>query len=151
MSMWIYFQGLDPSVLPGDPAGFEALFDVEFDELRRRVRAGEAVWLETGFFQLDEIYWSRGDGELPVFGGRQVPDAAGGPGHVAVDPPDVVRAAAYLERVSFPDLWEDWRQRQTPAPDEDLCDRLVRYHENLRTFYARSAERGWAVAKYFSF
>ncbi|MFJ8017884.1 DUF1877 family protein [Streptomyces sp. NPDC096339] len=153
--MWIYFQGLDPSLLPDDPDGFDALFDVEFDELRRLVRVGEAVWLETGFFQLNELYWPPsqpgGDRELPVFGGRHIPDRGSGPGHVAVDPPDVSRAADYLKGVSFPDLWEEWRQRQTPEPDEEWRDCLARYHEDLRTFYARSAERGWAVAKHFSF
>jgi hypothetical protein len=153
--MWIYLRGLEPSNLPGDSEGFEALFDVEFDELRQWVRSGEAVWLESGFFQLNELYWPPskpgGDGELPVFGGRHIPDPGRGPGHVALDSPDVVRAAAYLEGVSFPDLWKEWRQLPSSHPDEELRKRLARYHENLQAFYGRSAERGWAVAKYFSF
>lgn len=57
---------------------------MEFDELRQRVRAGEAVWLESVFCQLNELY----------------------------------------------------RLRSEP---------------HLRAFYGRSAERGWAVAKYVSF
>lgn len=153
--MWIYFQGLESSGLPGDAAGFEALFDVEFDELRRRVRAGEAVWLERVFAQLHELYLLRsepaGDGELPVFGGRHIPDPGGGPGHVALDPPDVARAAAYLEGLSLPDRWQERRQLPSSKPDEELWERLAQYHEDLRAFYRRSAERSWAVAKYFSF
>jgi hypothetical protein len=155
VSMWIYFQGLDSSGLPGDSAGFEALFDVEFDELRQRVRAGEAVWLESGFFQLHGLYGPRwepgGDWELPVFGGRHIPDPGGGPGHVALDPPDVVRTAAYLEGVSFPDRWQEWRQPPSAEPDEELLECLAQHHEDLRAFYRSSAERGWAVAKHFSF
>ncbi|MGW8886307.1 hypothetical protein [Streptomyces sp. NPDC055749] len=155
MSMWIYFQGLESPELPPDSAGFDALFDVEFDELRRRVRAGEAVWLESGFFQLNELYWPRsepgGDRELPVFGGRHIPDPCGGPGHATLDPPDVVRAAAHLEGVSFSDQWQEWRQLPSSDPDEELRERLAEYHEDLRAFYGRSAERGWAVAKHFSF
>jgi hypothetical protein len=87
--------------LPEDATGLEALFDVGFDELRRRVRAGDAVWLGSGFFQLNELYWLRsepgGDRELPVFGGRQIPDPGGGPGRAVLGPPEVARAAAYLE------------------------------------------------------
>jgi hypothetical protein len=90
-----------PSGLPEDATGLEALFDVGFDELRRRVRAGDAVWLGSGFFQLNELYWLRsepgGDRELPVFGGRQIPDPGGGPGRAVLGPPEVARAAAYLE------------------------------------------------------
>lgn len=153
--MWIYFQGLESSGLPGDAEGFEALFDAEFDELRRRVRVGEAVWLESGFFQLHELYRPPsepgGDRELPVFGGRHIPDPGAGPGHVALDPPDVVRAAAYLEGVSFPGLWQERRPLPSSEPDEELSERLARYHENLRAFYGRTAEPGWAVAKHFSF
>ncbi|MBQ0892877.1 hypothetical protein KBX37_07140 [Micromonospora sp. U56] len=155
MSMWIYFRGLESSELPGNPAGFEALFDVEFDDLRRRVRAGDAVWLESGFFQLDELYLLQsqlgGDRTLPVFGGRHTPDPGGGPGHVALELPDVARTAAYLERVSFPDWWQEWRQLPSSESDEELRERLAQYHEDLRAFYARSAERGWAVVKHFSF
>ncbi|NWF25750.1 DUF1877 family protein [Streptomyces sp. PKU-EA00015] len=155
MSMWIYSQGLESSGLPEDAAGFEALFDVEFDELRRRVRAGGAVWLESGFFQLNELYWPRsepgGDRELPVFGGRHIPDPGGGPGHAVLEPPEVARAAAYLEGVSFPDRWQKWRQLPSSHSDEELRERLAEYHEDLRAFYARSAERGWSVVKHFSF
>jgi hypothetical protein len=164
--MWIYFLGLESSGLPGDAAGFKALFDVEFDELRQWARAGEAVWLESGFFELNDVYLPRhspgGDRELPVFGGRHIPDPGGGPGHLALDPPDVARAAAYMEGVSFPDLWQRWRQLPSSDPhdpaelrrrhaDEELRECLAEYHEDLRVFYGRSAERGWAVAKYFSF
>lgn len=155
MSMWIYFQGLESSRLPGDAAGCEALFDVEFDELRRRVRAGGAVWLESGFFQLNELYWPQsepgGERELPIFGGRHIPDPDSGPGHVVLEPPEVERAAAYLEGVSFPDRWQEWRLLPSSKPDEGLRKRLAQYHEELRAFYGRSAERGWAVVKHFSF
>ncbi|MEU6575220.1 DUF1877 family protein [Streptomyces sp. NPDC046805] len=155
MSMWIYFQALAPSELPAEAADFEALFDVEFDELRRRVRAGDAVWLEHDFFPLNELYrtpsQSAGDGEFAVFGGRHIPDPGGGPGHVALDPPDVARAAAYLEGVSFPDLWEEWRQQPSSRLGEPPREHLARDHEELRVFYGRAAERGWAVARYFSF
>ncbi len=153
--MWICFQGLESSELPENAAGFEALFDVEFDELRRRVRAGGAVWLEWGFFQLGEVYWPPsepgGERDLPVFGGRHIPDPGGGPGHVALAPPDVARAAAYLESASFPDLWREWQQLPSSKPDEELREHLAQYHEDLRSFYVRAAERGWAVAKHFSF
>ncbi|MGW1373147.1 DUF1877 family protein [Streptomyces sp. NPDC002446] len=141
--------------LPEDASDCEALFDVEFDELRRRVRAGDAVWLESDFFQLNELYWPRsesgGDRELPVFGGRHIPDSGGGPGHVVLDPPEVARAAAYLEGVSFPDRWQEWRQLPSSQPDEELRECLARYHEDLRAFYRRSAERGLAVVKHFAF
>ncbi|AVH56908.1 hypothetical protein C4B68_15200 [Streptomyces dengpaensis] len=153
--MWIYFQGLESSGLPADAAGCEALLDVEFDELRRRVRAGDAVWLESGFFQLNELYWPPsepgGDRELPVFGGRHIQDPGGGPGYVVLDPPEVTRTAAYLERVSFLDRWQERRQLSSSALDEELRERLAQYHEDLRAFYGRSAERGWAVVKHFSF
>jgi hypothetical protein len=153
--MWIYFQGLESSGLPEDAAGFEALFDVEFDELRRRVRAGDAVWLESGFFQLNELYSPRskpgGDGELPIFGGCHIPDPGGGPGHAVLEPAEVARAAAYLEGVSFPHRWQGWRQLPSSNSDEELRGRLARYHEDLRAFYGRSVERGWSVVKHFSF
>ncbi|GAA4585610.1 hypothetical protein GCM10023194_28820 [Planotetraspora phitsanulokensis] len=153
--MWVYFQGLESSGLPEDAAGFEALFDVEFDELRRRVRAGDAVWLESGFFQLNELYSPRsepgGDWEFPVFGGRHIQDPGGGPGHAVLEPPGVARAAAYLEGVSFPDRWQEWRQLPSSYSHEELRERLAQDHEDLRAFYGRSAERGWAVVKHFSF
>jgi hypothetical protein len=153
--MWIYLQALEPSRLPENTAGFEHLFDVDFDELRRRVGAGEAAWLEYGFFQLNELYCPRsgpgGDRELPVFGGRHTPDPGGGPGHVALDPPDVARTATYLHGVSFTDLWQAWAQLPSSEPDEELLERLAQDHADLRAFYGRSAERGWAVAKHFSF
>lgn len=153
--MWIYLQGLESSDLPVDPAGFDALFDVEFDELRRRVRAGTAAWLERGFFQLNELYLLQSqlgaDRELPVFGGRHIPDPGGGPGHVTLDPPEVVRTAAHLGRVSFPDLWEEWRQLPSSESDDELRERLAQHHEDLRVLYGNSAERGWAVVKHFSF
>ncbi|WP_433265851.1 hypothetical protein ACQPWR_01395 [Micromonospora vinacea] len=155
MSMWIYFQGLESSELPVHPAGFNALFDVEFDELRRRVRAGTAAWLEGGFFQLNDLYLLQSqhgdDRELPVFGGRHIPDPGGGPGHVTLDAPEVARTAAYLGRVSFPDSWHEWRQLPSSDSDDELRERLAQYHEDIRGFYASSAKRGWAVVKHFSF
>ncbi|RAO03693.1 hypothetical protein GAR05_00673 [Micromonospora saelicesensis] len=153
--MWLYFQGLESSDLPVNSAGFDALFDVEFDELRRRVRTGTAAWLESGFFQLNELYLLQsqlgGDQELPVFGGRHIPDPAGGPGHVALDPSEVARTAAYLGGVSFPDRWQEWQQLPLSESDEELRERLAQYHEDLQALYASSAERGWAVVKHFSF
>ncbi|MEV0171107.1 hypothetical protein AB0I00_08255 [Streptomyces sp. NPDC050803] len=103
MSMWIYFQGLESSALPGDVAGFEALFDVGFNELRRQVRTGGAVRLGSGFFQLNELYWPPsepgGDRELPVFGGRYIPDPGSDPGHVVLEPPEVARGSVPGEGV----------------------------------------------------
>ncbi|MFI8191913.1 hypothetical protein ACIF8T_24450 [Streptomyces sp. NPDC085946] len=156
MSMWIYLQGMKPSDLPRDLAAVEALFDVEFDELRQRVRAGRAVWLERGFFELNEIYRPRsepdGDRELPVFGGRHIPDPGGGPGHVVLEPAEVARAAVYLEGASFSDLCLEWWSQLPPSEqDEELREHLTQCHGDLRSFYGRSAEQGRAVVKYFSF
>ncbi|WP_225801118.1 YfbM family protein [Streptomyces sp. NK15101] len=143
----MYLQALPASAVPADQTGCDALFDVEFDELRRRVLAGEAVWLTQGFFQLNEVYWPRtdhGDCELPVFSGRHIEDPGGGPGHTVLAPEEVARAAAFLERVSFPALWGD-------RTDADLRDRLAADHEELRAFYGRAAARGLSVLKHFSF
>ncbi|MFF4697305.1 hypothetical protein [Streptomyces chattanoogensis] len=104
---------------------------------------------------MNELYGLRsepgGDRELPVFGGRYIPDSGGGPGHVALEPPGVARAAAYLEGVSFPDRWQEWRQLPSSQSDEEMRELLGRCHEDLRGFYGRAAERGLAVVKYFSF
>ncbi|MFD8008972.1 hypothetical protein [Streptomyces sp. NPDC058955] len=148
MSMWIYFQALPASAVPADQAGCDAFFDIEFDEMDRRVEAGEAVWLTHGFFQLHDVYFPRGgqdaDGELPVFGGDHIEDPAGGPGHLAMTPEDVARAAAFLARADFTGLWAD-------CTDTGLRDHLAADHAELRTFYARTAESGLSVLKHFSF
>lgn len=156
MSMWVYFRSLEASRLPEDNDGFEALFDVEFEDLRAWERAGEGVWLERGFFQLNDLYRSPSprradDGELAVFGGRHIPAPGSGPGHVAVDPPDVARAAAFLESASFPELWQRYVRVTSPAPDDELRETLAGHHEDLLAFYRTAATRGWAVARYFCF
>lgn len=81
-----------------DAAAFAGLFEVEFGELRRRVRAGDAVQLKSGFFELHDVCRPRhspvDDPELPLFGGRHIPNSGGGPGQMALDPPDVARMEA---------------------------------------------------------
>ncbi|MEU3605138.1 DUF1877 family protein [Streptomyces sp. NPDC035033] len=150
MSMWIFLQALPPSAVPADHAGCDAFFDLDFDELGRRVEAGDAVWLNHGFFQLNEVYWPPatpgGDPELPVFGGRHIEDPGGGPGHTALTPEEVARAAAFLARTDFPTLWN--AREET---DADLRDHLAANHAELRAFYARAARRGLSVLKHFSF
>jgi hypothetical protein len=71
---------------------------------------------------------------------------------VVLEPPEVARAAAYLERVSFSDLcMEWWSQLPSSQQDEELRAHLAQRHGNLRSFYGRSAEQGWAVVKHFAF
>ncbi len=92
-----------------------------------------------------------GDRELPGFGDRHIPDPGGGPGHAVLGPPEVARAAAHLEGVAFPDRWQEWRQLPSSPSDEEMRERLAPYHGGLRAFCGRSAERGCAVVKHFSF
>ncbi|MEU6232831.1 hypothetical protein [Kitasatospora sp. NPDC047058] len=63
----------------------------------------------------------------------------------------MARTATHLSGVSFTDLWQTWTRRPSSEPDEELRERLARDHVDLRAFYGRSAEQGWAVAEHFSF
>lgn len=70
---------------------------------------------------------------------------------MALEPPGVARAAAYLEGVSFPDRWQERRQLPSSQSDEEMRELLARCHEDLRDLYGKAAERDLAVVKQFSF
>ncbi|MFJ2898153.1 DUF1877 family protein [Streptomyces sp. NPDC087218] len=91
--------------------------------------------------------------ELPVHGGRPVAHGAGAdpsdPPMMLLEPPGVARAADFLARVSFDELWS--------LAGAGACGRFggeaqarqefLRHHEDLRRLYGRAASAGRAMVK----
>ncbi|MBC9711690.1 DUF1877 family protein [Streptomyces sp. TRM66268-LWL] len=169
MSVHMHLRAVAMPEIQDDHSWLAEFMSDAWDRLPEEYEAGVATSIDTAFDSVNRFYaWAAGlpasaafaagpDGEspwqLPVYGGRAVPHAAGAdpsdPPMGLLEPPGVSAAADFLSKVSFDELWNAAGAELGSRFDgEEPARSLYREeHRSLLKFYGRAAAAGHAVVR----
>ncbi|MEV6108260.1 DUF1877 family protein [Streptomyces sp. NPDC051940] len=159
MSIHLHFRAVAESEIRDDHTWLAAFMESAWENHAAEYAAGVAGSINKSWSSVNELYAAAGADEngedpreLPIYGGRPVAHTADAdvshPPLMLLEPPGVSKAAAFLARVSFEDLWDVAGGRLARGGDEARArEEFLGHHTDLRAFYGRAAEAGHAVVK----
>ncbi|MEV0157231.1 DUF1877 family protein [Micromonospora sp. NPDC050686] len=163
MSFYMHLRAAASNEVPEDFSSLQDFMWAAWEAHAEEYVAGIARSIEKDFGHLNELYimgTNQGDAtnaasSLPIFGGRPIHDPAKDqPPFVILNPAETRGTAEFLRTVSFDERWQiagtklsqpyvGWEEKNAAR------NIFLGYHNDLRTFYERTAQAGHAVIKAF--
>ncbi|MBN0046506.1 DUF1877 family protein [Streptomyces actuosus] len=161
MSIRLHLRAVAESEIRDDHTWLAAFTSEAWDNHPDAYAAGSAASIDKIWNSVDRLYaaarvleadagkpWT-----LPIYGGRPVAHSADAalpdPPLMILEPQGVSRAADFLARVSFDELWNvTGAELVGPGQDEPQAEQeFLGLHGHLRAFCTRAAAAGHAVVK----
>ncbi|MEV5600754.1 DUF1877 family protein [Streptomyces sp. NPDC052299] len=161
MSIHMHLRAVAESEIRDDHTWLTAFMWEAWENHPDECAAGIAESLDKVWDSVNDLYAAAGaldaDADesrgLPIYGGRPVAHSAGAdpsnPPLGILDPRGVSRAASFLARVSFDELWNAAGARLgwTGWDEAQVRQEFLDYHDGLRGFFGRAAAAGHAVVR----
>ncbi|MGW2422817.1 DUF1877 family protein [Streptomyces sp. NPDC001709] len=161
MSIHLHLRAVAESEIRDDHTWLAAFMSKAWDNHPDEYAVGIADSIDKVWNSVNDLYAAadvlEADAEkpwtLPIYGGRPVAHSAdadpSNPPLMILEPPGVSRAADFLARVSFDELWNVASIKLVGCGSDEPQARqeFLDHHRDLQGFYGRAAAAGHAVVK----